>query len=233
MRTKSRIIAIVSALGMCAGLLSISAAPAGAVVIFSVGNDHVTCNTLSGTITFATALKNSNPSTGTNTITVKGALGGCTDSDKSTVKMFKGTIASTITTNNGTNCAGLLGPSNVSGTARITWTPGAGQAFTPTVTVGTVQKPVTDISFSQISAGVFSVPASENPWNASYGKFQLGAPYGVAPISATTDFTGGDGGATSWFEGTTQQDLGLILGSCAATTGLKTVNFGIGAVHGG
>ena len=233
MRTKSRITAIVSVLGMCAGLLSISAAPAGAVVSFNVGNDHVTCNTLSGTITFATALKNSGPSTGTNTITVKGAVGGCTDSDKSAVKMFKGTIASTITTNNGWNCAGLLGPSNVSGTARITWTPGAGQAFTPTVTVGTVQKPVSDISFSQISAGVFSVPASENPWNASYGKFQLGAPYGVAPISATTDFTGGDGGVTGWFEGTTQQDLGLILGSCAATTGLKTVNFGIGAVHGG
>ena len=232
MRTKSRITAIVSVLGMCAGLLSISAAPAGAVVSFNVGNDHVTCNTLSGTITFTTALKNSNPSTGTNTVTVKGAVGGCTDSDKAAVKMFKGIITSTITTNTGTNCSGLLGPSNVSGNARITWTPAGGQAFTPTVLVGTAQKPVTDISFSQINAGIFAVPASETPWNSSYGKFQLGAQYGIAPISATTDFTGGDGGATGWFEGTTQQDIGLIFNSCA-TTGLKTVNFGIGAVHGG
>lgn len=232
MNIRTKVIAIASALGICAGALAI-AAPAGATDTIDVSNDHVTCNTLSGKITFATGLTNGGPSTGSNTITVKGKVSGCTDSDNSNVKLFKGAIASTITTNNGSNCAGLLGPSNVSGTARITWTPGAGQKFTPTVTVGSAQKPVTDISFSQISAGLFTVPSSENPWNASYGKFQLGAPYGVAPISATSDFTGGDGGITSWFEGTTQEDLGLILGLCGGTAGLKTVNFGIGAVHGG
>ena len=41
------------------------------------------------------------------------------------------------------------------------------------------------------------------------------------------------GGATGWFNGTTQQDLGNILGSCGSAVGLKTVAFGIGAVHGG
>ena len=233
MNVRTRLLASAGAIAMVTGFSVAGALPAHAVTIYAVGNDHVTCNTLSGTITFATALKNSGPTTGANTITVKGAVAGCTDSDKGAVKMFSGTIASTITTNNGTNCTGLLGPSNVSGTARITWTPAAGQKFTPTVLVGTAQKPVSDIGFSQISGGLFTVPASENPWNASYGAFKLGAAYGVTPLSTSVDFTGGDGGVTGWFDGTTQQDIGNILNSCGSLAGLKTVSFGIGAVHGG
>ena len=37
----------------------------------------------------------------------------------------------------------------------------------------------------------------------------------------------------SWFTGTTQQDLGNIIGQCTSTLGLKTISFGIGALHGG
>ena len=233
MQVRTRILATVSAAALLFSVAVVGASPAGAVTTINVANDHVTCNTLTGTITFATALKNSGPTTGANTITVKGTVAGCTDADNSTVKMFKGTIASTISTNNGANCGGLLGPSNITGSARLLWTPGAGQGFTPTVTVGSAQKPVSDISFSQISGGLFTVPSSENPWNASYGKFSIGAAYGTTPLSATTDFTGGDGGVTGWFDGTTQQDLGNILGSCGSAAGLKTVTFGIGAVHGG
>ena len=217
---------------MTAGFTLMTAPASHAVVTtYAVGSDHVTCNTLSGTITFATALKNSGPTTGANTITIKGKVAGCTDSDKPAVKMFAGTLASTVTTNNGSACTGLLGPSNVTGTARITWTPAVGQAFTPTA--GSPAKPVSDIGFSQISGGAFAVPAGENPWNAAYGQFKLGAAYGILPLSTTTDFTGGDGGATGWFNGTTQEDIGNILNSCGATAGLKTINFGIGAVHGG
>ena len=233
MHIRTRILATTSAVAMVAGFGLIGASPASALTTYAVGNDHVTCNTLTGTITFATALKNSGPTTGSNTITVKGTVAGCTDADKPAVKMFSGTIASTITTNNGTSCAGLLGPSNVTGTARITWKPAALQAFTPTVLVGTAQKPVSDIGFSQISGGLFTVPAGESPWSTSYGAFKLGTAYGVLPLSTSVDFTGGDGGATGWFDGTTQQDIGNILNTCGGTVGLKTVTFGIGAVHGG
>lgn len=231
MQFRTRLIATASAIAMSVGVGAAGVSPAGAVTTINVANDHATCNTLTGTITFATALKNGGPTTGANTITVKGTVGGCTDSDNNTVKMFKGTLASTIQTSNGSSCGGLLGPTNTTGSARITWIPGAGQKFTPTVLVGTVQKPVSDITFSQISGGLFTVPAGENPWNASYGKFSLGVAYGVAPLSTTVDFTGGDGGATGWFDGVTQQDIGSILNSCGSVAGLKTVTFGIGAVH--
>jgi hypothetical protein len=217
---------------MFAGLGLVGSTSAGATTSFNVANDKVTCNTLTGTIAFATGLKNSGPTTGANTIKVVGTVAGCTDDSNSNVKMFSGTLASTISSNNGHNCTGLLGPTNISGTARITWKPASGQVFTPTVTVGSAQKPVSDISFAQVSGGTFSVPASESPWSAIYGKFAIGTAYGTTPLASTTDFTGGDGGATGWFDGTTQQDLGDILNLCA-TTGLTKASFGIGAVHGG
>ena len=233
MNFRTRLLAVASAAIVTAGLGVAVAAPAGAVTTFAVGNDHVTCNTLSGTITFATALKLSGPTTGANTITVKAAVAGCTDSDQGTVKMFSGTLASTITSNNGTACGGLLGNSNSSNTSRITWKPAALQAFTPTVLVGTVQKPVSDITSTQVAGGTFAVPVANAPWSATYGLFSIGAAYGTAPISSSVDFTGGDGGATGWFTGTTQQDLGNIIGQCTSTLGLKTISFGIGALHGG
>ena len=233
MNIRTRLLAVASAAIVTAGLGVAVAAPAGAVTSFAVGNDHVTCNTLSGTITFATALKLSGPTTGAQTITVKAAVAGCTDSDQSGVKMFSGTLASTLTSNGGHSCGALLGNSNSTNNSRITWKPAAGQAFTPTVLVGTVQKPVTDITSTQVNGSTFAVPPANTPWSTTYGLFSIGAAYGTAPISATQDFTGGDGGATGWFTGTTQQDLGNIINSCTSALGLKTISFGIGALHGG
>ena len=232
MNLRTRLLATACAAVTFAAVGLAGAIPAGAVTSFNVGNDSATCNTLTGTIAFTTGLKSSGPTTGANKITVKGTLAGCTDSSNSNVKMFSGTIASTINTTNGHNCTGLLGPSNITGSAQILWKAATGQAFTPTTAVGTVQKAATNVSFSQISGGVFSVPASESPWSASYGKFSIGAAYGTTPLSGSVDFTGGDGGATGWFDGTTQQDLGDILGLCGSVAGLKTVTFGIGAVTG-
>jgi len=218
---------------MLAGFALVAASPAGAVTTFAVGNDHATCNTLSGTIKFTSHLKNSGPTTGNQTTTATLALAGCFDDDKGTVKMFKGTTKAVLHSTNGWNCAGLLGPTNSNGTSDIVWVPAAGQAFTPKITVGTVQKMASHVSFSQVSGGTFTVPAANNPWNASYGFFAIGAAYATAPLAVTGEFTGGDGGATSWFAGTTQQDIGNILTTCGSTAGVATLNFGIGAVHGG
>ena len=232
MNLRTRFLAMATAVAAFAGVGLIGAIPAGAVTTYNVANDHVTCNTLTGKISFATGLKNSGPTTGANTIKVVGTVAGCTDEDKSAVKMFGGALTTTISSTNGWNCSGLLGPTNITGGARITWKAAAGQLFTPTVVVGSANKAVTDITFSQVVGGAFTVPASESPWSSSYGKFSIGTQYGTSPLHATVDFTGGDGGITSWFSGTTQQDLGVILNSCAGT-GLKTLAFGIGAVHGG
>jgi hypothetical protein len=232
MKLRTRLLATASALTMFAGVGLIASAPAGAVTSFAVGNDHATCNTLSGPITFATAITNGGPTTGANTITTTIALAGCFDDDRGTVKMFKGSSKAVIHTTNGHNCAGLLGPSTVTAATDIVWVPAAGQAFTPKIAVGTVQKMASHVSFSQIGGGAFSVPAANNPWNAAYGYFTLGAPYGLAPLSVSGEFTGGDGGATAWFAGTTQDDITNILTQCGGK-GVKTLHFGIGAVHGG
>ena len=232
MSLRTRLLAIASATAILGGLSFISAAPAGAVTTFNVANDHATCNTMSGTIKFATHLKNSGPTTGSNTTNVVLSLAGCFDNDKSQVKMFKGSSKVALHTSNGANCSGLLGPNNVTSSSQIVWTPAAGQAFTPKTTVGTVQKSASNTTFTQISGGVFTVPPGNNPWNATYGYFTIGTAYGTAPISVSVDFTGGNGGATAWFAGTTQQDVGNILTTCGTTAGVATLNFGIGAVGG-
>jgi hypothetical protein len=217
---------------MFAGL-GVVAHPAGAVTTFAVGTDHATCNTLTGTIKFTQHLKNSGPTTGAQTTTAALKLAGCFDDDNSNVHMFKGATTAKLIGNNGWNCAGLLGPTNTSGASDLLWTPAAGQKFTPTITVGTLQKQGTHVTFSQVSGGTFTVPAANAPWNASYGFFAIGTAYGTTPLSSTGEFRGSDNGATSWFAGTTAQDLGYILTTCGTTAGVALLNFGIGAVHGG
>jgi len=218
---------------MFAGIALIGSTPAGAVTTYAVGNDHATCNTLSGTIKFTSHLKNSGPTTGNQTTTATLALAGCFDDDKSGVKMFKGTTKAVLHSTNGWNCAGLLGPTNSNGTSDIIWVPAAGQAFSPKITVGTVQKMASHVTFTQVAGGTFSVPVANNPWNAAYGYFSIGAAYGTNALNVSGEFTGGDGGITSWFAGTTQQDVGYILTTCGTAGGIATLNFGIGAVHGG
>jgi hypothetical protein len=230
MSLRTRLLAVASATAILAGFGFIGAAPVGAVTTFNVANDHATCNTMSGTIKFASHLKNSGPTTGSNTTTVTLALAGCFDDDNSNVKMFKGASTAKLVSNNGWSCSGLLGPNNVTGSSQIVWTPAAGQAFTPTTTVGTVQKPASNVTFTQVAGGVFQVPPGNAPWNATYGYFTIGPQYGTTPLQVSVDFTGGNGGATAWFAGTTQQDVGYILTTCGTTAGIATLTLGIGAV---
>ncbi|MDQ1466390.1 MAG: hypothetical protein QOH10_805 [Actinomycetota bacterium] len=232
MKLRTRLLATASALTMFAGVGLMATTSAGAVVTFNVAADHATCNTLSGTIKFTSHLKNSGPTTGAQTTTAALALAGCFDDNNSNVHMFKGATTAKLTSNGGWNCAGLLGPTTDNGSSDLVWTPGAGQAFTPKITVGTVQKSATHVTFTQVSGGTFSVPTANNPWNAAYGFFSIGAAYGTAPLNSTGEFIGADNGATSWFAGTTQQDIGYILTTCGTTAGIATLNFGIGAVHG-
>jgi hypothetical protein len=212
-------------------LIGVFAAPADAVVTtYNVGNDHAVCETLTGTIKFATKLTLAGPTTGAQTTTVKGTVAGCSDTDNANVAPFSGTLAATLSSNNGTSCAALLGPSNTAGTSRIIWKPATGQAFSPTVTIGTAQKPVSDITFSQTGGQTYTVAAGNGPWSGTqYGEFYLGAAYGLTAGSGTVDFKGGDNGASGWFAGTTQQSAGW-LGYLCLTKGIVSITFGIGAV---
>jgi hypothetical protein len=99
--------------------------------------------------------------------------------------------------------------------------------------VGTAQKPVTDVTQTQSKGGTFTPPATDAPWASSYGLFEVGSAFGTAATSGTVDFTGGDGGASGWFAGTTNADTGALLGACTSTAGLKTITFGIGALAAG
>src|SRR6266480_2804586 len=98
MKLRTRLLALASAVGMVAGFGIIGASPAGAVTTYAVGNDHLTCSTLAGTIKFTSHLKNSGATTGVNTITVALTLAGCVDDDKGAVKMFKGASTVKLTT---------------------------------------------------------------------------------------------------------------------------------------
>jgi hypothetical protein len=100
------------------------------VTSYAVGNDHVVCNTLTGTLAFATALKIPGDTSAPETSTIKGTVNGCTDSDNANVGLFSGTITATINST-GTDCTALFGSSANSGSMTIVWKPAKGQAFTP------------------------------------------------------------------------------------------------------
>jgi hypothetical protein len=230
-KIRTAVLAAASALALVVGV----AAPAGAVhplitTTYAVGNDHVVCNTVTGTLTFATALKLTGPTTGANTTTVKATVAGCTDTDKTAVKIFTGSLLSTIQTTGGAACGGLLGLSNNTNSSQFIWKPATGQAFSPTVLIGTAQKPVSNVTATQDVGTSFTVPVANAPWSSTYGMFELGVAYGTVAGTGTVDFTGGDGGASGWFAGTSNADLTAILTACGSTAGVKTLAFGIGAV---
>jgi hypothetical protein len=236
-KLRTRLLALAGSLAMVGGMMTVAAGPvAAASVTVNVHNAHVTCNTLTGGLKFATKLTLSGPTTGqSNTITVKGAVAGCTSPEvNGGGSIFKGALTGTIHTVNGsTNCTGLSGlstPGNTTGTSRIIWTAPTGYIFTPTTTVGTAQKPVTDVGLTQSKGGTYTVDAGQAPWAGSYGQFQIGTAFGTDALTAsgaTNDFIGNAG----WFSGVLQQDVVDIIGLCGK--GLTAVTFGIGGIHAG
>jgi hypothetical protein len=211
--------------------------PVGATTLsIDVSNSTASCNTLSGTITWATPLTNVGLPTGANTMTINAHLHGCF-SNNTAVGMFSGTLKGTISTNGGSDCNQLRGVTFLvtGATAQIVWAPHAGQTFVPKVTVGSTQKAITNVSFpgAYMSFGSFPAPGSGFPWFGNYGKFLMGAPNGTASFSNSVDFTGGDGGAGSWLSAAIQEDSLYLTTQCASTTGVKTLHISMGGVGSG
>lgn len=238
MKLRTTLLAGVSALVMVGGFAApaMAAHPAASVTV-NVLNDHATCDTLIGTVSFATKLTLTGPTTGANTTTVKLAASGCNDDDHDYTQgglgPFSNAITGTLTTNGGASCTGLLGPGSATGVTQAIWKNPKGFLFTPTTLVGTAQKPVSNITISQDQGGTFAVSGTGGPWDGSgYGFFSIGTAYGTTAPSQTGGanlFKGTDSGSSGWFAGTTNQGTGALLAGCVK--GLSKITFGIGALH--
>jgi hypothetical protein len=200
------------------GVVATTAARASAPPPINVTNDKVTCNSVVGTIKFATPLSNAGSPTGSNQINIKVTLDGCTDTTNANAKIGASKLKGTISTNNGTQCVGLFGPSNVSASTTVKW---KAQSGTPKLVMTGNVPAASTVTINQTAGSTYN----SDTWGATYGAFAVTA--GHAGVSGA--FTGGNGGATSTFTATTGQDVGALGNACAGK-GLKSLNFGIGGI---
>jgi hypothetical protein len=231
------------------GGMAFAAAPAGAAkahplpsTTVNVLTDHVTCDTLIGTISFGTKLTLTGPTTGPNTTTVKATVSGCTDDDHNgtvgqvplNYGVFSGTLGGVLTTTGGSSCVGLLGPGSATGVTTNTWKNPTGYILNP-LDPTNANKPTSKISISQDQGGTFVVDQSAGPWDGTgYGFFSIGTAYGTTAPSQTGAnnlFKGSDSGGSGWFAGTTNQGVGALLAGCGK--GISKITFGIGSLHEG
>ena len=203
MSRRTRLLALASVIAVVPVIgFSSSVGTSRRVVTYSVGTDHVRCATNFGLVKFVPALHTSGSTTGSENVGIKGTLLGCTDLDNAAVHMFGGSFQGVVSNNGGTSCNSMEDTDSETGLVRFTWKPATGQAFFPTVLVGNAQKPVTDVTISQIVAGTSTLLPGQQ-------QFELGAP-DAAPLSATTDFTGGDSGASSAIEMLMSQSTSVV-----------------------
>jgi hypothetical protein len=239
-KLRTKVLALASTLALVAGLAAISATSAGAALPkVDVSNETVTCNDIIGKIKFSVPLflggttpnqvsltiKTGDCSTSLGTYDASSNPGGVTIKSATT----KGIIASSTN-----DCLGLSGLSSgftVVDDINTSWSTVAG-------TPGLLQTKST-LTFTNSFGGVFggATPtraADDISWGSEYGLFLIGtdAAHGsTAAPGVTGAFTGGTGGADTTFDGTTAQSSGDLATQCFGITGIKGIQFGIGAFH--
>lgn len=213
MQFKSKMVAVA---GVITTAVAMSMAPATAATpVVDVSNHHVVCDGVTGSMKFSVPLTLGG--TSANQISIKLVADGCSDTDDGSLVLAPAKIAGTLNSNT-SDCAGLVGLSTgTTGSVTASWKTAktSPAKITPTSSTETI---------TQNFGGTFS-----NPWGVGggYGLFQIGTAYGTAAPSVTGAFTGGDGGASSEFAGTTGQSTSGILSQCISG-GLKAITFGIG-----
>src|SRR5262249_42246201 len=99
----------------------------------------------------------------------------------------------------------------------FTWTPAAGQDFSPKTVVGGVSKRITTgspFAWGPLGTGDLGFGGS---WNKlAIADTEAGKFLGTLPLPQSTDDT------------SLQQDTGNIFNQCASATGLKSVSLGVG-----
>jgi hypothetical protein len=254
-KIRTRILAGVASAALVGGLAAL-ASPAYAVPhTYNVGASTVTCNTVTGTLKFATPLKFTGPTTGASSTTVKAKVGGCTSDDVGSPSnaptgdaTFAGTSSGILSGTGGSNCGSLLGASTSTGTLATKWTPPkvspdgvlppAATKFAPTNTVGGHLGAWTQSTLSQEAGGTFTVDASQAPYAGTYGSFTVGKAYNGVPgqitdTDANDDFRGGDNGHNSWINAITNLDIGALAVACFSTAGIKSITIGIAGISAG
>jgi hypothetical protein len=239
-KPRTKVLALASTLALVGGLVAISATSAGAAYPkVDVSNETVTCNDIIGKIKFSVPLFLGGTTPNQITITIK--TGDCTTSlgtfDASsnpggvTIKSAttKGILSSS--TNDCLDLSGLGDPLGVVDDVNTSWATVAG-------TPGLLQNKST-VTFTNSFGGTFggATPtrsADDIAWGSEYGLFLIGtdAAHGSTGTPGVTGaFTGGTGGADTTFDGTTAQSTGDLANQCFGITGIKGVQFGIGAFH--
>jgi hypothetical protein len=166
---------------------------------------------------------------------------------------IKSAAAKGVLNSTNNDCFGLQGLSTgTSGAITASW---AMNSATPALlSAPTATPPVsnkTTLNITQEWGGTFNDGGSTSPasasdsWGGTYGFFAIGSSTSGLPIgtvnsgtppdhqhyttapSITGAFTGGNGGATTMFQGVTQQSKGS-LGVACLTTGIKGIDFGLG-----
>jgi hypothetical protein len=204
-----------------AGLFASSAHGSGAAKA-DVSKDHVTCNTLFGTVGFAPPLTSKTPNVPAKII-VKGTVDGCTDTDNANVHLVASSFSGVLNAKSNSITA-LLGLTSVTGNLTIKWK--VDKTSAPLMQTMTVTTP-NAMCGSTYSAGA--------PLTGTYGFFHIGGPKAcmgqTQPASTTaagSAFAGTDGGASSTTDAATSQDIGALIN--AAGTGIKSINLGLGQI---
>jgi len=225
----------VLALASATALVGVFAGTAGAAhpnTTTNVANSTITCNSQVGTLGFVPSLtlfSGTVDTTPPGTVTVKATVTGCS-TPASGVLIESGATAGVIHSAH-SSCNGLTGLSTgTSGPLVTKWKAWPGHSNSITPTASTLN--ITQTNGAQFNGtGVGDPVGDKDTWGAQYGLFQVGTDAGHGGTSAPTvtgAFTGGDSGHTSTLDTATGQDVGGIALACLLTTGVKTLNIGIG-----
>jgi hypothetical protein len=240
-RLKSKLIAALGAGVLAAAFFAVPASAAAPPPI-DVSNHSVECDSLVGTIKFATALIPGG--TSANSITIKATLDGCDDQDDAandntdTVSIAPSKLSGILSSNTN-DCQGLIGLSTgTSGSTTISWKTnakqlGTGLPYPKIFDSGHIAgKAASVVTVNQTFGGTYVADGTTSWGGSGYGMFQIGADAAhgnTAAPTVTGAFTGGNAGADTTFDGTTGQSSAALAVACFGK-GIKLINFGIGRV---
>lgn len=247
MRIRSKVLATATTVALAMGVAAYAVPSAGAAALpkHDAANDKVTCNDIIGKIKFSVPLHLGGTTANQVTISIKSddcldTTAGLYDSTTNPGGVsLKGASSKGILASSTNDCLGLQGLSTAtSGDIALKWTTNSG-------TPGLLNAAST-FHIGQDWGGTFNDGGQTSPatardsWGAQYGWFAIGGATSGRPMGATEQFTtnpsmtgaftGGNGGATSWFEGTTNQTAAALGTACFSTGGIKGVTFGIGGL---
>jgi hypothetical protein len=197
-------------IGAAFGLILVVSTHAWAAEPVDASTYKAHCNTVIGKISFKPGLKTGGSETSV-TGKVKVTLDGCTATPSAggaAVTIQSGALSGKLTgTSN--DCTTLLNGGPLTDSLKIKWE--------------TTPKLLENSSFLTLSALSFEFFVAPFPFSGTYGAFRLSV------SGVTGSFQGLDGGAGSFTQGTTGQDVNALLNACGGN-GLKVINFGFGDV---